>query len=159
VYNDTRIPVPNIPSKSRDWADENTKFLMEWCTDNCILKIKFVLFLYSLLSASWKEYDLSWYISVIRQSRRKYKVFDGMQMIQNNHIDKILILLCFGVFNRNLSHFAINSYEQEVKLSSMWWSLGQILSMSLSLSPNSLYRQTTDGTEGGGLTREHCIPI
>jgi hypothetical protein len=29
-------------------------------------------------------------------------------------------------------------------------------SMSLSLSPNSLYRQTTDCTEGGGLTREHC---
>ena len=32
-------------------------------------------------------------------------------------------------------------------------------SMSLSLSPNSLYRQTTDCTEGGGLTREHCIYI
>jgi hypothetical protein len=32
-------------------------------------------------------------------------------------------------------------------------------SMSLSLSPNSLYRQTTDCTEGGGLTREHCISI
>ena len=30
-------------------------------------------------------------------------------------------------------------------------------SMSLSLSSNSLYRQTTDCTEGGGLTREHCI--
>ena len=30
-------------------------------------------------------------------------------------------------------------------------------SMSLSLSPNSLYRQTTNCTEGGGLTREHCI--
>ena len=29
--------------------------------------------------------------------------------------------------------------------------------MSLSLSPNSLYHQTTDCTEGGGLTREHCI--
>ena len=32
-------------------------------------------------------------------------------------------------------------------------------SMSLSLSPNSLYRQTTDCTEGGGLTREHCIVL
>jgi hypothetical protein len=31
--------------------------------------------------------------------------------------------------------------------------------MSLSLSPNSLYRQTTDCTEGGGLTREHCTAI
>ena len=30
-------------------------------------------------------------------------------------------------------------------------------SMSLSLSPNSLYCQTTDCTEGGSLTREHCI--
>ena len=29
--------------------------------------------------------------------------------------------------------------------------------MSLSLSPNSLYLQTTDCTEGGDLTREHCI--
>ena len=28
-------------------------------------------------------------------------------------------------------------------------------SMSLSLSPNSLYHQTTDCTEGGGLMREH----
>jgi hypothetical protein len=28
--------------------------------------------------------------------------------------------------------------------------------MSLSLSPNLLYCQTTDCTEGGGLTREHC---
>ena len=31
--------------------------------------------------------------------------------------------------------------------------------MSLSLSPNSLYRQTTDCTEGGSLTREHCIVL
>ena len=31
--------------------------------------------------------------------------------------------------------------------------------MSLSLTPNLLYRQTTNCTEGGGLTREHCICI
>ena len=31
-------------------------------------KIKFVLFLYLLLAASWKENNLSWYISVIRDS-------------------------------------------------------------------------------------------
>jgi hypothetical protein len=31
--------------------------------------------------------------------------------------------------------------------------------MSLSLSPHSLYRQTTDCTEGGGLMREHCSLI
>jgi hypothetical protein len=31
--------------------------------------------------------------------------------------------------------------------------------MSLSLSPNSLYRQNTDCTEGGGLTREHCTLV
>ena len=31
--------------------------------------------------------------------------------------------------------------------------------MSLSLSPNSFYRQTTDCTEGSGLTREHCILV
>jgi hypothetical protein len=36
------------------------------------------------------------------------------------------------------------------------WSHNFRFSMSLSLSPNSLYRQTTDCTEGGGLTREHC---
>ena len=29
--------------------------------------------------------------------------------------------------------------------------------MSLSLSPNSLYCQTTDCIEGGSLTREHCM--
>jgi hypothetical protein len=42
------------------------------CTD--FFNIKFVLFLYFtiwiLLSASWKENDLSWYISVIRQTVR-----------------------------------------------------------------------------------------
>ena len=38
------------------------------CTDNYFFKIKFVLFLYLLLSASWKENNLSWYISVIRQT-------------------------------------------------------------------------------------------
>jgi hypothetical protein len=36
-------------------------------TDNYFCKIKFVLFHYLLLSASWKENDLSWYISVIGQ--------------------------------------------------------------------------------------------
>jgi hypothetical protein len=38
------------------------------CTDNYFFKIKFVLFDYLLLSVSWKENDLSWYISVIKQS-------------------------------------------------------------------------------------------
>jgi hypothetical protein len=37
------------------------------------------------------------------------------------------------------------------------WSHNFRSSVSLSLSPNSLYRQTTDCIEGGGLTREHCI--
>ena len=40
------------------------------CTDNYIFKIKLVLFLYLLLSVSWKENNLSWYISVIRQTVR-----------------------------------------------------------------------------------------
>jgi hypothetical protein len=40
------------------------------CTDNYFFKIRFVLFLYLLLPASWKENDLSWYISVIRQTVR-----------------------------------------------------------------------------------------
>jgi len=30
VYIDTGSPVPYIPSKSRDLADENNKILMEW---------------------------------------------------------------------------------------------------------------------------------
>ena len=38
------------------------------CTDNYFFKIKCVLFLYLLLSASWKKNDLSWYIYVIRQT-------------------------------------------------------------------------------------------
>ena len=36
------------------------------CTDNYFFNISFVLFLYLLLSASWKENDLSLYISDIR---------------------------------------------------------------------------------------------
>ena len=38
------------------------------CTDNYFFKIEFVFFLYLLLSASRKENELSWYISVIRQT-------------------------------------------------------------------------------------------
>jgi hypothetical protein len=45
----------------------------------------------------------------------------------------------------------------ELKVYLFIWSHNFQFSMSLSLSPNSLYRQTTDCTEGGGLTREHCI--
>jgi hypothetical protein len=37
------------------------------CRDNYFFKIKFVFFLYLLLSASWKENDLPLYISDIRQ--------------------------------------------------------------------------------------------
>jgi hypothetical protein len=44
----------------------------------------------------------------------------------------------------------------ELKVYLFIWSHNFRFSMSLSLSPNSLYRQTTDCTEGGGLTREHC---
>ena len=45
----------------------------------------------------------------------------------------------------------------ELKVYLFIWVHNFRFSMSLSLSPNSLYRQTTDCTEGGGLTREHCI--
>ena len=45
----------------------------------------------------------------------------------------------------------------ELKVYLFIWSHNFRFSMSPSLSPNSLYRQTTDCTEGGGLTREHCI--
>jgi hypothetical protein len=38
------------------------------CTDHYLFKIKFVFFVYLLLSASLKENDLSWNISVIRQT-------------------------------------------------------------------------------------------
>jgi hypothetical protein len=47
----------------------------------------------------------------------------------------------------------------ELKVYLFIWSHNFRFSMSLSLTPNSLYRQTTDCTEGGGLTREHCIYI
>ena len=47
----------------------------------------------------------------------------------------------------------------ELKVYLFIWSHNFQFSMSLSLSPNSLYRQTTDCTEGGGLTREHCMYI
>ena len=40
------------------------------CVDNYFFKIEIVFFLYLLQSASWKENDLSWYISVIRQTVR-----------------------------------------------------------------------------------------
>jgi hypothetical protein len=45
----------------------------------------------------------------------------------------------------------------ELKVYLFIWLHNFPFSMSLSLSSNSLYRQTTDRTEGGGLTREHCI--
>ena len=47
----------------------------------------------------------------------------------------------------------------ELKVYLFIWLHNFRFSMSLSLSPNSLYRQTTDCTEGGVLTREHCMFI
>ena len=38
------------------------------CTNNYFFKIKFVFFLYLLSSVSWNENDISWYISIIRQT-------------------------------------------------------------------------------------------
>jgi hypothetical protein len=58
VYIATGSSVPTIPSKSHDLADENKKVFdgMEMIRNNRIVidvfKIKFVLFLYLLLSAS-----------------------------------------------------------------------------------------------------------
>jgi hypothetical protein len=43
----------------------------------------------------------------------------------------------------------------ELKVYLFIWSLNLRFSMSLSLSPNLLYRQTTDCTEGGGLTNNY----
>ena len=47
----------------------------------------------------------------------------------------------------------------ELKVYLFIWSHNFRFSMSLSLSPSLLYRQTTDCTEGGGLTREHCMSM
>ena len=52
-----------------------------------------------------------------------------------------------------------NCMSVELKVNLFIWSHNFRFAMSLSLSPNSLYRQTTDCTEGGGLTREHCTFI
>jgi hypothetical protein len=49
----------------------------------------------------------------------------------------------------------LNKCKMHVTKLSFIWSHNFRFSMSLSLSPNSLYRQTTDCTQGGGLTREH----
>jgi hypothetical protein len=39
MYIDTGSPVPNIPSKSRDLADENNKLLTEWTLRHIRIKI------------------------------------------------------------------------------------------------------------------------
>ena len=59
-----------FPFSVKDRYQLNYFYQRLQCTDNYFFKIKFVLFLYLLLSASWKENDLSWYISVIRQTVR-----------------------------------------------------------------------------------------
>jgi hypothetical protein len=56
-----------------------------------VFKIKFVLFLYLLLSASWKENDLSWYISVIRQTVRYRTPVFTQPFSLNNLIDICLL--------------------------------------------------------------------
>jgi hypothetical protein len=63
------------------------------------------------------------------------------------HVLFILICICTSA----------KCMSVELKVYLFIWSYSFRFSMSLSLSPNSLYRQTTDCTEGGGLTREHCI--
>ena len=87
---DTRLPVSMYTTKLQSisgvWTLPNLKIFLNFSVKDiyqlnyliCIkdfnaqtitfFKIKFVLFLYLLLSASWKENDLSWYISVIGQT-------------------------------------------------------------------------------------------
>jgi hypothetical protein len=66
VYIDTGSPVPNIPAKSCGVADENKKFCFcFWPNGNDSQQPYWKLIVHLKL---WKENDLSWYISAIRQT-------------------------------------------------------------------------------------------
>jgi hypothetical protein len=73
----------------------------------------------------------------------------------------IIILIFFFLLNMYYLYLCICTSAKcmsvELKVYLFIWSHNFRFSMSLSLSPSLLYRQTTDCTEGGGLTREHCI--
>jgi hypothetical protein len=82
-----------------------------------------------------------------------------LQTVQDISDVNIIILIYF-LLNMYYLYLCICTSAKcmsvELKVHLFIWSLNFRFSMSLILSPNSLYRQTTDCTEGGGLTREHC---
>ena len=82
-------------------------------------------------------------------SRIFVNIDKDLQTVQD--ISDVNIIILIYLF---IKHVLFMSVELKVYL--FIWSHNFRFSMSLSLSPNSLYHQTTDCTEGGGLTREHC---
>ena len=80
---------------------------------------------------------------------------EGEQTIQD--ISDVNIIILIYLFIKLVLFILMYLYKCKMHVSRVEsWSPNFRFSMSLSLSPNSLYRQTTDCTEGGGLTREHC---
>ena len=83
-----------------------------------------------------------------------------LQTVQD--ISYVNIIILIYLFIKHVLFILMYLYKckmhpVELKVYLFIWSHNFRFSMSLSLSPNSLYRQTTDCTEGGILTREHCI--
>jgi hypothetical protein len=90
-----------------------------------------------------------------------------LQTVQDMYISDVNIIILIYLFIKHALFILMYLHKckmhvtmlVELKVNFFIWSHNFRFSMSLSLSPNSLYRQTTDCTEGGGLTREHCILV
>ena len=77
-----------------------------------------------------------------------------LQTVQD--ISDVNIIILIYLFIKHVLFIPMYLYKCKMHVI---WSHNFRFSMSLSLSPNSFYRLTTDCTEGGGLTREHCIEV
>ena len=93
----------------KDGYQLNYLFVSKTSMHRQIFKNKFVLFLYLLLSASWKENDLSWYISVIRQTvRYRTPVFTQpfscpLHITINTYILPHLRLICWRCHSNSVN--------------------------------------------------------
>ena len=119
----------------KDRYQLNYLFVSKTSMHRQFFKNKFVLFLYLLLSASWKENDLSWYISVIRQTvRYRTPVFTQpfscpLHITINTYNLPHLRLICWRCHSNsvntgsslpNISHVITRKRRNVIRIDMIW---------------------------------------
>ena len=109
-----------------------------------------------LLSRVYNDLDVPSY-------KWQFKNLSTLTKICKQDISDVNIIILIYLFIKHVLFILMYLYKCKMHVSRVEsffiWSHNFRFSMSLSLSPNSLYHQTTDCTEGDGLTTEHCILV